>query len=85
MKLRSLPALCALLLLGSISACHNSVDFNGTVATNSTKADLGPAPSVSSSHVYELHSEIPIAAANTPVATSKKYKLILGSAANDNH
>ncbi len=78
-------ALGVLVLLAGISGCNNSVGFNGTVAANTSDADLRPAPNVSSSATYQLHSEIPIAAGNAPVATSHQYMLVLGSVANDNH
>ncbi len=77
-------ALGVLALLGGVSACSNSVGFNGTVAVNTSDADLRPAPNVSSSAAYTLHSETPIAAGKAPVATSKQYMLVLGSVANDN-
>ena len=75
---------CALLLL-CVCACNNSVGFNGTVAVNTSDADLRPAPQVANSQLYQLHGEIPIAGGKTPVATSQKYMLVLGSVANDNH
>jgi len=78
-------ALGVLVLFAGVSGCSNSVGFNGTVAVNNSDADLRPAPNVSTSAAYQLHSEIPIAGGNTPVATSTQYMLVLGSVANDNH
>jgi hypothetical protein len=76
--------LCAgsALLLG-VCSCNNSVNFNGTVAVSTSYADLRPAPDVSSSQLYQLHSSIPIAGGTSPVATSQQYMLVLGSVAND--
>ena len=76
-------ALGVLVLVG-ISACHDGSGSNGAVAANTSEADLRPAPQVSASASYTLHSETPIAAAGTPVATSTHYTLVLGSVANDN-
>ena len=73
------------LLLAGVSGCHYGDSSNGSVAVSTSQADLRPAPQVSASAVYTLHSEMPTAAANTPVATSKQYMLVLGSVANDNH
>jgi hypothetical protein len=76
-------ALGVLLLVG-LSGCHDGSGSNGAVAANTSEADLRPAPQVSTSASYALHSEIPTAAAGTPVATSKQYTLVLGSVANGN-
>jgi hypothetical protein len=71
------------LLLG-VCACNNSVNYSGTVAVSTSQADIRPAPDVSSSQLYQLHSEIPIAGGTSPAATSQQYMLVLGSVANDN-
>jgi len=76
-------ALGVLVLVG-ISACHDGSGSNGAVAANTSEADLRPAPEVSTSAAYALHSEMSTAAAGTPVATSKQYTLVLGSVANRN-
>ena len=83
MKAILMRASCAALLLG-VSACNNSTNFNGTVAVSTSNADLRPAPDISASQLYQLHSTIPIAGGTSPVATSQKYMLVLGSVANDN-
>jgi hypothetical protein len=72
---------CALLLFG-VSACNNSVNYDGTVAVSTSQADIRPAPELSASQLYQLHGSIPSAAGKTPVATSQQYMLVLGSVAN---
>jgi hypothetical protein len=81
----SVHACGVLLLLGGAAACGNNGGSNGGIATSTSDADLRPAPDVSTSAAYALHSETPTAGGKTPVASSKQYLLVLGRVANDNH